>query len=340
MKHEFDYSNYNDYTQTDKYSNRLTTISFNNLKNKIITNNINHKYRTKNSKFQYLIFLIIFFNLIIKTYQQEYTDEDCIEENNKSFDFHKPTSRLISNPLQCTEKTSSCCYIEVNFDYAGHLIDNTFCVLLGGDINARIQQISGILTDQIRYYANFIYNKYTTITSIGNNLDYVFYENYTCYELAKEIDFYYYSEDNCAFSNPDGSCKVVNDFTYKNNYAKLLYKNITNNFCNNRDEFGKCVLYQQSPDYNETGLSPLMEYLKVSLDLNEDSTDKFEEPADDPIEAQKNNTELSKKFYAKCKPIIPATVKIICPSSYINGHFSFFRIANFALLISLLFIIF
>ena len=178
------------------------------------------------------------------------------------------------------------------------------------------------------------------ITSIGNNLDYVFYENYTCYERAHDIDYHYYSVDNCAFSNPDGTCKIVNDYTYKDNYMQLLYNNITKNFCNNKDELGNCVYYQQSPNYNETGLSPLLEYLKASLDLYDNSTDKYQKPLDDPIIEKKNNTELSTKFYAKCKPIIPAKVKIVCPSSYVDGYFFGVEKRNFVMVFALFLLLF
>lgn len=352
MKHESECSNWTHETQFDEYSFRLKRLSnkfqkynpvqsfnnYNNHKNKYT--NTNNILNTKNSIFHFFLFLIISFNLINQTTQKNFTDEDCIAENTKNFDFYKPISKLINNPSQCTEKSSACCYIEVNYDYAGHLIDNNFCVLLSGDVNARIQQITGILTDQIRYYSHFIYNNYNTLTSIGNNLAYIYHENYTCYERAKEIDYYYYSVDNCAFSNSDGTCKLVNDYTYKDNYVQLLYNNITKNFCNNKDELGNCVYYQQSPNYNETGLSPLLEYLKASLDLYDNSTDKYIEPADDPIEEQKNDTELSQKFYKNCKPIVPAKVKIVCPSSYVDAYFYGLGKGNFFLLILLLALIF
>jgi len=341
MKHEFENSLCVSNNQKLKTKNScsktiIITNTNKNLKNKkSLRINFN-----KSSIINFLLIFIISLNFIKPTIQKNFTNEDCIAENNKNFDFYKPYSRLINNPSQCTEKSSTCCYIEVNYDYAGHIVDNTFCVLLGGDVNVRIHQITGILTDQIRYYSDFIYNNYEMITSIGQNLDYVFHENYTCYERAQEIDFFYYVEDNCAVTNSDGTCKIVNDFTYKDNYLTLLYDNITSNFCNNRDPLGNCVYYNDSPNYNVTGLSPLLDYLKVSLNLYENSTDLYELPVDDPVEIKKNNTELSKKFYKKCKQIIPAKVKIVCPSSYIEGYFFGFKKQNFYTMIVLFFIFF
>lgn len=298
---------------------------------------INHN---KHYNINFILIFIISILLVKPTKENVFKDEDCIAENNKNFDFHKPYSRNIENPNQCTEKSPTCCYVEINYDYAGHLINNNFCVLLGGDVNLKIQELQGILTDQIRYYSNFIYNNYESITSIGNNLDFVFHENYTCYEREQDIDFYYYIQDNCAVTNSDGTCKIVNDLTYKDNYMKLLYEDITNNFCNNKDPLGNCINYKDSPDFNETGLTPLLEYLKASLDLYENSTDAYKVPEIDPVMEKKNNTELSKKFYQKCNPIVPAKVKIICPSSYVDGYFFNLNKYNHLFMIALIFLFF
>jgi len=317
---------------------RKYIIEDDNLKNKNNSFNgniikLDHFYIKIRLRFVHIFYLYMYIFLIMikSTLQNNFTDKDCVLENNKYFDFHKPYSKLIDNPIQCIEKSSSCCYIEISYDYAGHPIDNTFCVLLGGDINSRIQQITGILTDQIRYYAEFIYNNYQTLTSIGNNLNYEYYENYTCYDRSNEMDYYTYSEDNCAITNPDNTCKVLNDFKYIENYAKLLYINITKDYCNNRDEFGNCILYDQNPNFNNTGLTPLLDYLISALDIDEISNDEDKkiniDP--DPIEKNKNNSILSTKFYKKCKPIVPAKVKIICPGTYISGYFNVLKLRNF-----------
>jgi len=335
---------------SDQFISPLRIGQYNKAKNLEAKQNVKRYYdlvlflnifrKIKSQSYFPFLFLVTLLLLINPTLQRNFTDDDCIYENNKNFDFYKPLSKLIDTSTKCTEKSNSCCYIEISYDYAGHLIDNSFCVLLGGDINSRIQQIIGVLTDQIRYYSNFIYNNWETITSIGDNLDYKYYENYTCYEQPQKIDYYSYAQDNCAYTNSDNTCKNVNDKTYSDNFSNVLYKNITKDFCNNRDELGNCVFYQQSPNYNESGLTPLLEYLKSSLDLDENSNDPFIEPAADPIEEKKNADEYSKKFYKNCKKIIPAKVKIICPSAYMNGFFFMFGNQNFFLILFLYLLIF
>lgn len=283
---------------------------------------IRHMIRSQLNLNYFLIYTIIVVNLFNFACSQAPTDADCIYQNTKNFDFYNPKSRLIDSPEQCTNLTSSCCYLEASYDFAGHQIENSFCVLLGGDINFRTQQIIGILTDHIRYHSKFIYENYGALTSIGNNLDYMYYSNYTCYERAQNIDYYHYVTDNCAFSNPDNTCSNVNDYSYSDKYKQLLYENITSNYCNNRDENNNCIYYQQNPNNNNSALSSLMEYLKVSLDVDDVLPD--DDDKNDPFIKKFNTTTFASNFYSNCKPIVPAKVRIVCPSSYVSGYFNKF----------------
>jgi hypothetical protein len=256
-----------------------------------------------------------------------YTDIDCINENKKSFDFLNPKTKLIQNPSQCTTKTSKCCYVEITYQYGWTEISNNYCALLTGDINERIQEISGTLTDQSRYYADFTYNNFPTLTSIGNNLDYIYYKDFKCQTPAKANEYYSYSNDNCALKNDDDTCRIVNDEIYFNEYTKLLYSNITANFCNKKNSNGKCLKIEEGDNYNNDEINPLFNYLQENLISNSNNSyfENMENQKDEKMQEIINNNEYSKKFYAKCERVKPANVKIICPETYTSARRVFFN---------------
>jgi hypothetical protein len=256
-----------------------------------------------------------------------YTDKDCINENKKAFDFLNPKTKLISDPSQCTSKTSQCCYVEIKYKYGWTEISNNYCALLTGDINERIQEISGILTDQSRYYADFTYNNFPTLTSIGNNLDYIYYKDFICQLPPDPKEYYSYSNDNCALKNDDGTCRIVNDQIYADEYTKLLYSNFTVKYCNKKDENGNCLKIEDSINYNNDELNPLFNYLQENLiSLNNNSYSEYLlNKENESKQKMQNFNEYSKKFYSKCEKIKPAIVKIICPENYINANRIFFN---------------
>lgn len=281
---------------------------------KLQMNKINSYFITKT------LLLTIFLTKFTKS-QTIYTDKDCINENTNNLDFLNPRSKLIKDPNQCITKGSQCCYVEVNYEYGWTEISNNYCALLTGNIEQRIQQISGTLTDQSRYYADFTYNNFQELTSIGNNLDYIYYKDFTCQTPPDEREYYSYANDNCALQNEDGTCRIVNDKIYANEYTKVLYNNYTASYCTKKDPKGKCLGVEQDKNFNPSGMNPLMDLLEASL-ISEDGKTPEEINRENQQKQENemiNYNEYSQNFYAKCTKVQPAKVRIICPESYIDG---------------------
>jgi len=186
--------------------------------------------------------------------------------------------------------------------------ESSYCFPLTGNIENLINKLRSDHEDELMSSANFTNDNIDLYQSIGNNLVYSYYENYTCTELHSISDYNIYPVLNCASFSSDGTCLIQNDENYFNKYVEVLYQNITSNYCSNYDSNGQCI--DNKSNSNPSALNPLLSVLKKSL-----SIDNLQNSTLD----NSTQTKVNNKIYnwpGPCKPIPKVVIEITCPKDY------------------------
>lgn len=215
----------------------------------------------------------------------------------------------VTDSYVCTQISKSCCYINIKYSYNSRNMDQNLCFPLTGQPSSWIRLLKNQLKDELMYYANSTNDNWQVYKSIGGNLVYTYYQNYTCTDLHPIEDYSSYEIINCAAFNSDGSCRFQKDIRYFENFAKVLYENVTSDYCFNFDEKGNCINYKDKAQPKE--LNNLLEILKHDFNI-----DKNIQKVDD-----KFNNKTIYNLPRPCKPIPEVKVEITCPPEYTSGNF-------------------
>jgi hypothetical protein len=262
-------------------------------------------------QFTYLYFLIFYFILKVficsdARFKEMFTQ--CVQAgmNWKSI-YETANPNNLTDPYTCTQISQSCCFISIKYSFNSRPVEETHCFPLTGQPSSWINKIKNIIKDDMMYYANFTNDFSQTIKSIGGNLVYNFYKNYTCMELHPLKDYSDYHIRTCAAFDANGLCLFENDEEYFEKYAKVLYENVTSDYCFNYDDNGNCIYYKDNSQPEK--LLPLLEILKHDLIQEEQLLDEID---------KRNKTVYN--WPQPCKPIPEVNVNIICPQEYISAR--------------------
>lgn len=267
--------------------------------------------------------IIIFSWLIVKNNCIKDSEVQCILQNTY-WDSIISKEDFIKDPSQCHNVSSNCCYMNLNYTYNAIPFNFSYCFTMKGRVEDIVRKFLYLLQDDLRWYANSTYNNFQIFKSVGNNLEYVYYSNYTCttpdpYKLYNSYDITF-----CALFNADGSCAIVNDDENFNQFVLNMYQNATSSQCGFTAEDGTCLGIGNLNLLNSTSSSlvPLLENLKIALNVDGGGY---------PIS---NGT----KLITGCQPIPIVNVKVICPDTYTVS--SYFKVCNYLLYLVLLFLIY
>ena len=263
---------------------------------------------------------IIFCSLFILFYSIGYTimkavfldEENCIYANSNWDSLYSKTD-LIPDTNTCTQISNSCCHMYIKELYNPIEIIKSYCFTLTGLISDIVTKFQNDFTDELMWYSQFSHDNNYLYYAIGSNLNYTYYENYTCTELHPPKDYMSYNIKNCAYFNDDGTCAVQKDQGYFDNFVSLLYNQTVANVCNKLDSNGKCLEYTNDPDSKATALQPLLEIMKLDFDLDHL---KVKNITDNVI---KVNTH--KQWKGPCMPIPKVIVRVTCPPTYVGSNF-------------------
>jgi len=281
----------------------------------------NQKEKKNYSTFFTILILFATTKLIQTAQKRSDSDIQCITQNTY-WDSIISKEDFIKDPSVCHNISYDCCYISIKYTYGIVPIDKSYCFTMAGKVESWIKKFTNLFTDELMWYANNTYNNFEVYKSIGNNLDYIYYANYTCTTPHPIEDYSNYDLMRCALLNADGSCKIFNDADNFDAFVENLYKNITISKCDKLDEDGNCINYA-NPDYkyeNSSDLIPLLENLKISLKFDEEDTNNL----NSKLYNTENKSQTDSKWEKSCEPIPLVTVTVKCPDGYSNSiYFKF-----------------
>jgi hypothetical protein len=258
--------------------------------------------------FHFFIGLFLIYKINGQTSRSD-RDVQCIKENSyweSIVDF----KNSIPDPNRCLKISDDCCHIRIEYQYGPIPFDNSYCFSMTGKPSDWIKKFSNFYKDELMWYANYTYDNYEKYTEIGNNLNYVYYENYSCYETPEFKEYSTYNISKCAlFNQTDGGCLVTNDEDNFSNFVENIYKNLTS--C--KDGSDVCRGYLDPNTANNTSLLPLFDVLKKSLIKN--TTDG------DIVQESHINDKSHIPFYSKpCQPLPLVSITLKCPDAYLGSN--------------------
>lgn len=280
-----------------------------------------------------IIFTTIIFSLMIRlsytSISRSNAEIQCIQVNTY-WDSILSTDNNIKDPTSCHKISDSCCYIHIKYRYNDITpFENSYCFTMTGKKDSWIDKFTNLYKDELMWYANFTYNNFEIYESIGNNLNYAFYANYTCIETHPYEDYSTYNITQCALFNDDYTCLIKNDENNFQNFVEDLYRIVTKDKCGGYQFEDGCVNYNNE-GLNTFKMNGLVENLKIALDVD---NNEEEEILDSDMGGNKNF-----KWNLPCKPVPLVTVSIECPAGYSIS--TYFKINYFILYFVLIFLIY
>ncbi len=256
--------------------------------------------------------------------------KECLQAsfNWKSlFETHNPSN--LTDPYICNQISRSCCYISIKYSFNTVPIEQTYCFPLTGNSPDWIRMLKNQYSDELMYYANMTNDFYYLYKSIGGNLVFSYYQNYSCMDLHPLNDYSNYAFLNCAAFDQNGTCRVQKDEDYFNQFTQMLYQNVSDSYCNNYDVNGNCIDYKKDPTSDPTALQPLLDVLKQDLAVEEDIQQN---------QKLLNQNKTGYNWPTPCKPIPQVKIEIICPPEYtaVSGFIELWKAFLFIQLIILL----
>jgi hypothetical protein len=258
---------------------------------------------------QLLLLLLLSQNISKKLIKQSTVDEEvnCIALNQQGFNPFGSNDYTIQ-PTDCTSLISSCCYARIKLNYGSIPIDNSYCFILTKNKDTFFKRVINKYTDELKWYAQQTLGMYEQYQTIGNNLNYTFYTNYTCHEQPNPKDFSSYADTHCALYDQKGVCTISNNEEYFDTFVKAVYTSATAKVCNTLDNSGNCI-DPYNPSYqNNNALMPLLELMKSSLSIDSNVTNTTQS-------INKN------KWPNACVPIPAVDIQLMCPDTFVSGKY-------------------
>lgn len=258
------------------------------------------------------LYILVNIVMLISCSQSRSNNEtQCITANN-NWDFMNSHVDMIPDSSVCTSISTSCCHIKIAYVYNEMVFNNSYCFTISGLISDWEAKFTNYYNDELMWLGNYFMANQAQYSDIGNNLNYT-WDNYTCMQTHNASEFSTYYLTHCGLFDSDGTCAIMNNDTYFNDFVKVLYKNTTDGLCNNVDPVtGNCITYTEYE--NDTALDPLLNVLKEGLKLDANTTTS--QTGDLIVQQRKpqsNNT--------SCRPTPKVTVEIICSDQYVASSF-------------------
>lgn len=267
--------------------------------------------------------LVITFTFVAGAGPAVIKDKDqasCLLQNSINYD-NRLASTLISDPTNCTTIINSCCYARIQYNYGDMPYNDTFCFVMSGDPKDFYNTINNWINDEVKWYSNYTYNNYAGLSSIGNNLNYTYYSNYSCYNPPAPQDFSNYYPSRCMSYDANGTCLIQADDNNFNQFVTNIFTTVTSSFCNSINaDTGLCDSYivSKNPNGNDPELNPLLTELIKSLSV--DQANNTNSTTDNSTTNGTGSTSVNNNGWPNdCKPQVIAVVTIICPDNYTSG---------------------
>lgn len=269
------------------------------------------------------LFILVYISNFVKPVDKRSSNQKSCILANSNWDSIYSRNNMILDPYTCNSISDDCCHFYMNYTFNYFPIEKSYCFIMTGKPESWMRKFKNIYQDEQMWYSNNFDDKYNTYQNIGNSLEYIYYENYTCLETYPDTDFSSYNYTNCAIFNSDGSCKIVNDYLNFHIFMKNLYKETSSQACTAYDELGKCKDFQTDPKSNNTALSPLLEILKKDYFHSLDNTNINDTIPNNSLQESYN------KWPSPCRNISSIKIKITCSPAYSDGSviiFSLYKI--------------
>jgi hypothetical protein len=281
--------------------------------------------------FQQLILpLLLNFTFLKKITKVSLVDEElnCIAYNQQGFNAFGMNDYTIA-PTDCLDIVSNCCYARIKLNYGQIPVDNSYCFLLNANKEKFFKRVIDKYTDEMRWFSQQTYGMYQQYQNLGNNLNYTYWMNHTCYEQPKAEDFSSYAVEQCALYDEKGNCTISNDQDGFDTFVKSVYNMATSSVCNTVNSDGSCI-DPYTPKYqNNDSLIPLLELMKKGLSVDgSNSTSTV---------TQDNNTK-NKKWPNDCQPIPAVEIQLQCPDTFVSGRYISANLGMLVLAIIFIFI--
>ena len=233
-------------------------------------------------------------------------EEQCIIQNQKNFNMNSESVKV--SVVDCLNASSNCCYAYIKYKIGSTMMENSYCSIVQGDIDTFARTLRTKYSDELKWYAEDTYNNYERFSEIGNNLNYKYYANYTCYIPPKIEEYSTYNDSICAKFDYNNKCEALNDYDNFDNFIKLLYDEVVFSKCNNYNYNEECISPFDSKYSNDQSLQPLLDVLIKSLNINNDTY----------IE---DVTEEKKGWPIECQPIPDISIQIKCNENYSESQY-------------------
>jgi hypothetical protein len=265
------------------------------------------------------LFILIYLSDLMKSADKRSVNQKSCILANSNWDSIYSRSNMIPDPSTCTTIADDCCHFYLSYKYNYIPVEKSYCFTMTGKPEAWLKKFNNLYQDEQIWLSSFFNNNYELFHNVGNSLEYIYHQNYTCLETFPATAFSTYNFTNCAVFNTDGSCKIQNDYNNFQNFITDLYQNVSTKACTGYDELGKCKEFQSDPKSNNTALFPLLEILKK---------DYFHslENGDGNLSTNNDTSNEINKWPGPCRNISSVKIKITCSPAYTQGNFIIFSL--------------